>query len=169
MILSYAKYAHNRVRTSTQRTQLCTLAISVLLFCVFTYGSRRMSPAGKSLEESEHRGEPASSTERVLFTLLRSLRSHGARLLLTQTVDLLDEEAFLRSSLLNQDVALTRVGVLEENLTALLNALDDVMGRNFTNVSRKDIRAIDPRASEKEKAAKGDGKRPKNGLLKMAF
>ena len=102
---------------------------------------------------AEGNDEPSpSSPERVLAALLQSLDYRGVRLLLTQTADLLDEEAFLQSSLLNPEAALTRVGVFEENLPALLSALDDVMNRNFSNVSRKDIRVADPRDRLRNKA-----------------
>ena len=178
MLLSFAIYMYNGVRKS--KVLLCTLAILALLLGVFTYGTRQMPPAGSSLGKGEHaivanddpltrketikerikKEEPTLPTERTLFALLRSLRSRGARLLLTQMIDLLDEEAFLRFSLLNPEVAITRLGVLEENLPALLMALDDLMSHNFTNASRKDIHSTDPRANKKGKKTKEVGKRP---------
>ena len=180
MLFNFVRNMQNGVRKS--KVLLGTLAISVLILGVFNYGRLRMPTVRRSFGEGKfakigndepltmkatiHEGKAVSPAKRTLLTLLRSLRSRGARLLLTQTIDLLDEETFLRSSLLNLEVALTRVGVLEENLPALLRALDDLMSHNFTNASRKDIRSTDPRANKKDKKAKEVGKRLETGEIR---
>ena len=184
MLFNFVRNMQNGVRKS--KVLLGTLAISVLILGVFNYGRLRMPTVRRSFGEGKfakignyeplsmkqtikatiEEVEAVSPAKRTLLTLLRSLRSRGARLLLTQTIDLLDEETFLRSSLLNLEVALTRVGVLEENLPALLRALDDLMSHNFTNASRKDIRSTDPRANKKDKKAKEVGKRLETGEIR---
>ena len=86
-----------------------------------------------------------TSVRRVLRTLRETLVQHGARLVVTQLDDLVDETCFVQSSFLNPEVPMTRVGVLEEDLPTLRSALDEFMSHQTpVNVTRKDVEIENP-------------------------
>ena len=97
-------------------------------------------------DEKDAVDSAASPALKALIALFHSLSSAGTRLILTQTENLIDEAAFVTSSLLKPEVPMTRVGVFEEDFPTLLKALNALMARKMEGVTRKDVRMVDPRA-----------------------
>ena len=106
---------------------------------------KKAPPAGSS-----------SIVESHLHAIYQLLQSHSARLILTQTEDLLDESSFLESSFFNPTVSVTRVGVFEEDFAPVLAALDQLMQRHLAGISRKDVKIVDPRKWADDKSMKVD-------------
>ena len=120
------------------------------------------SPLDPNLSSAWKTDSPAV----ILEALHSALAGRSVRLIITQFYDLVEASSFLRSSFLNPDVPMTRVGVFEEDLPQLRSALDEFMRRKIVGVTRKDVWQEDPRRWRNQIADGEMGKRERRKVVR---